>query len=89
MRAEFSTVTAANHACLAPITNCKQQGDDILTSFIHKWRELLQSCGISAEQYSDKLNLYLCLSQLLHEKIARGVIHKHQKTMLHAFHIAK
>ena len=87
MRTKFSKEETASHAILALI-NCKQSGDDSLTSFTYWWEKLLlQSNGISAEQCRDILNTDLFLSQLLHEKITRRDIQKYAQTVAHAFQI--
>ena len=79
----------ASHASLSLI-NCKQQSNESLTAFIFQWSELsLESHGTSADQCIDKLKIHLFSSQVISEKMARYVIKKHPKLIVHAFRIAK
>ena len=89
MRTEFSQLATARYSSLTLI-NCKHRGAEILTSFIYRWGELLpQVCSSSVEQCRNQLKLDLFSSQLLNEKIARGFIQNHAKTVACTFNIAK
>ena len=89
MGAEFSNVAAANQATLA-LMHHKQKCKESLTAFIYRWSKLLmQCCHISPEHCRDKFKIDLFSYQVSNEKIARRVIRKHPKSVVHAFQIGK
>ena len=68
MQAELSKVTT-NSCDSLPLTNCKQQGDERLTTFKYIWGELLvQSCSTTAKQCRNKLKIDLFSLQLANKK---------------------
>ena len=62
MHVEFSKNATFSHASLA-LLNCKHELHESLTAFIYRWGELFfQSCGITSEQYRNKIKIFIFLS---------------------------